>query len=374
MGPEVAGAARGVLERVAEFDFETGAIGASAIRAHGHPLPEPTIALCERADAVLLGAVGDPEFSDPDARARPEDGLLSLRSRFELFANLRPVRSTAALAATAPLRSELLDGVDMLFVRELTSGIYFGKSVEQGQGSDAHDTMSYSVHEVERVAALAFKMARMRRAKVTSIDKANVLASSRLWRRTVTDQGRRYPDIELEHMLVDAAAMHLITRPADFDVVLTPNLFGDILSDEASVIAGSLGMLPSASLGRGSFGVYEPVHGSAPDIAGLGLANPCGAILSVAMMLRFSLGLPEEAARVERSLERVLEDGTRTADLAPTAGTRPALPEGGDAEARTAGPVGPAPESGSDAVSKPGAASGPVLGTSEFTDLVLAQL
>lgn len=319
IGPEVTRSAIRVLRKVAgdALAFVAAPVGGQAIRAHGSPLPPKTIDVCSTADAVLLGAVGDPAFSDPDVRARPEDGLLQLRSRFRLFANLRPVRSWTALAEQTPLRAEVAQGVDLLFVRELTGGIYFGERREQGAGRVASDTMSYTVAEVERVAHLAFLAARRRRSKVASIDKANVLASSRLWRRTVERVARRYPDVELEHILVDAAAMHLVTRPARFDVILAPNLFGDILSDEASVIAGSLGMLPSASVGKSSFGVYEPVHGSAPDLVGKGEANPCGAILSGALLLRLSLGMDREATRIEKAVERTLSRGARTADMLP---------------------------------------------------------
>ena len=331
IGQEITDAALAVLDRVMEggrinLRLATAPIGGSAIRSHGTPLPEETVCACEDAEAALLGAVGDPAYDDPDLEVRPEQGLLALRSGMGLFANLRPVRSWPALADHAPLRRKLLDGIDLLFVRELTGGIYFGERSEQGDGLVAHDTMTYRVEEVERVASVAFRVAGARRRRVTSIDKANVLASSRLWRRTVTTVAARFPDIDLEHVLVDAAAMHLLTRPADFDVILAPNLFGDILSDEASVLAGSLGMLPSASLGLGSFGLYEPVHGSAPDLAGRNRANPCGMILSAAMMLRHSLGMEREATAVEDAVEMALKDGARTADIAngggPAIGTR----------------------------------------------------
>ncbi|MEL7675047.1 MAG: 3-isopropylmalate dehydrogenase [Chloroflexota bacterium] len=323
VGPEVTAAAVRVLRAVADrwghsFTFDEALMGGCAIDATGEPLPAETLRACEQADAVLLGAVGGPQWSDPSAPVRPEQGLLGLRQHFDLFANLRPVRAYPALAAYAPLRAELLDGVDILFVRELTSGIYFGPRQEQGAaGESAWDTMLYTVEQVRRVARVAFRAARGRRGKVTSIDKANVLASMRLWRRTVDEVAREFPDVSLEHVLVDAAAMHLLRSPARFDVVLAGNMFGDILSDEASVLAGSLGMLPSAALGAGSFGVYEPIHGSAPDIAGRGIANPTGTILSAALLLRHSLGLGAEALAVEQAVEAALVAGARTADIAP---------------------------------------------------------
>ena len=323
VGPEVVAEGRRVLEAVAaasgfELDFVECAIGGNAIDATGKPLPDATLAECERATALFLGAVGGPKWSDPTAPVRPEDGLLALRKKFELFANLRPIPVYRSLVHLAPIRPELLAGVDILFLRELTGDAYFGPRKEQGNGTDAYDTMLYSVAEVERIARVAFDAARKRRKKLTSVDKANVLASMRLWRSTVVRVAREFPDVELEHALVDSCAMHLVRRPASFDVVLAGNMFGDILSDEASVLAGSLGMLPSASLGSGTFGLYEPVHGSAPDIAGKGIANPIGAILSAAMLLRFSLRREREAAAVERAVERALEAGSLTADLAPS--------------------------------------------------------
>lgn len=326
VGPEVIAGAVRVLQAVAQqaghtFSFEEALIGGCAIDAAGDPLPDETLRACEGADAVLLGAVGGPQWSDPTAPVRPEQGLLRLRQHFDLFANLRPVKAYPALAGFAPLRADLLADVDILVVRELTSGIYFGPRQEQGDGDSAWDTMLYTVEQVRRVAHVAFRAARERRGQVASVDKANVLASMRLWRRTVTDVGREYPDVALEHVLVDAAAMHLLRNPARFDVVLAGNMFGDILSDEISVLAGSLGMLPSASLGNGTFGVYEPIHGSAPDIAGLGIANPVGTILSAALLLRHSLGLDAEARAVERAVEAALDAGARTADLAPDRGS-----------------------------------------------------
>lgn len=325
IGPEITDKAMAVLSKVGtqfghEFSFEEALMGGIAIDKTGNPLPPETLTLCEGSDAILLGAVGGPQWSDPTAAVRPEQGLLQIRKHFGLFANLRPVKAYPALAEHAPLRRDLLDNVDMLFVRELTGGLYFGERQEQGDGDSAYDTMLYTVPEVERVAHVAFRAAQGRRNKLTSIDKANVIASMRLWRRTVTAIHEDYSDVELEHVLVDAAAMHLLTRPADFDVILAENMFGDILSDEASVIAGSLGMLPSASLGAEKFGLYEPIHGSAPDIAEQGKANPTGTILSAALLLRYSLGLETEAAAIEKAVESVIESGGRTADIAPRGG------------------------------------------------------
>ena len=320
IGPEVMSAAIAVLEHISNEDFQLeineAPMGGNAIDVYGNPLPDHTLKICEQSDAILLGAVGGPQWSDPSAPLRPEQGLLALRQKFELFANLRPVKAYPALSAQAPLRSDLLSGVDILFVRELTGGIYFGDRQEQEAGDFAYDTMIYREEEVLRAANIAYQAARGRRRLLTSIDKANVLAVSRLWRRSVEKLREEYSDVRVEHLLVDAAAMHLLTRPADFDVILAGNLFGDILSDEASVLAGSLGMLPSASLSAGGFGMYEPVHGSAPDIAGRGIANPTGMILSAAMLLRHSLGREKEASTIESAIEKVLESGARTADIA----------------------------------------------------------
>ncbi|MCY4105304.1 MAG: 3-isopropylmalate dehydrogenase [Chloroflexi bacterium] len=320
IGPEVMAAAIAVMERVSRADlqltFHEAAMGGHAIDEFGAPLPESTLKTCEQADAILLGAVGGPKWSDPSAPLRPEQGLLALRQKFDLFANLRPVKAYPSLSAQAPLRSDLLTGVDILFVRELTGGIYFGERKEQNTGDSAYDTMFYREAEVLRAAHIAFQAARGRRNLLTSIDKANVLAVSRLWRRSVEKLHDEFRDVQLEHLLVDAAAMHLLTRPADFDVILAGNLFGDILSDEASVLAGSLGMLPSASLSADGYGMYEPVHGSAPDIAERGIANPIGMILSAAMLLRHSLGCETEATAIENAVDGVLEAGARTADIA----------------------------------------------------------
>jgi 3-isopropylmalate dehydrogenase len=321
IGPEVMVQALRVLDKIAEkygheFTVTEGLIGGAAIDATGTSLPDETIKLCEQADAILLAAVGGPKWSDPTAAVRPEQGLLQIRQHFGLFANLRPVKVYPALVDHAPLRRDLLDGVDILFVRELTGGIYFGERKEMGDSDNAYDTLYYTVGEVERVSHVAFRAAQGRRGKVTSVDKANVLAAMRLWRRTVVKVHEDYSDVELEHLLVDACTMHLLTRPADFDVIVADNMFGDILSDEASVLAGSLGMLPSASLGSDTFGLYEPVHGSAPDIAGQGKANPIGMLLSLAMLLRYSLHLEAEAKAIETAIDAALADGLRTGDIA----------------------------------------------------------
>ena len=322
IGPEVTGAAIAVLQKVAskyghDFSFEEGLIGGIAIDNTGTALPDETIKLAEGSDAILLGAVGGPKWDNPTAAVRPEQGLLKIRKHFDLFANLRPVKTYPALAQYTPLRPEILDNVDMLFIRELTGGIYFGNRQEQGDGDSAFDTEQYSVPEVERVAAVAYRAAQGRRKKLTSIDKANVLASSRLWRRAVVKLNEDYPDVALDHVLVDAMTMYMMTRPSSFDVMVANNIFGDILTDEASVLAGSLGMLPSASLSGGTMGLYEPVHGSAPDIAGQGKANPTGAILSAALLLRYSLQLEDEAKAVEAAVDATLASGARTADITP---------------------------------------------------------
>lgn len=319
IGPDVTTSAREVLDAVAKqyghtLTYKEALIGGAAIDATGDPLPAATVEACEAADAVLLGAVGGPKWSDPNARIRPEQGLLKLRSVLGVYANIRPVRIYPELAGASPLRAEILDGVDMLVIRELTGGIYFGKKTRTA--TSASDLCEYTVGEVERIVRVAARLAAERRGRLCSVDKANVLETSRLW-RDVTNRvmANEFPDIELETLLVDAAAMHLLSRPSDFDVIVTENMFGDILTDEASMLAGSLGMLPSASLGDGSAGLYEPIHGSAPDIAGMGIANPCAAIASVAMMLRHSLGLETEAVAVEQAIASAIAAGARTADI-----------------------------------------------------------
>jgi 3-isopropylmalate dehydrogenase len=324
IGQEVIAEAEKVLRAVGAkyghtFVFEHGLVGGAAMDATGEPLPQATLDLTRAADAILFGAVGDPKYDDPRAAVRPEQALLGLRKKLGLYANLRPMWVHPALVDASPLRPETVRSVDLVVVRELTGGIYFGRPREEGDRR-AVDTMVYTRSEVERIAHLAFGMALGRRRKVTSVDKANVLACSRLWRQVVEDVSEEYPDVELEHLLIDAATMHLIRRPRDFDVILTGNMFGDILSDESSVLAGSMGMLPSASLGEGRMGMYEPIHGSAPDIAGQGIANPLAAILAGAMLLRHSLGLGVEAQAVESAVSNVLDAGHRTADLATPGG------------------------------------------------------
>ncbi len=328
VGPEVTAAAVAVLDAVAahfdhHFHFEEQLIGGCAIDATGEPLPAASLDACKAADAVLLGAVGGPKWSDPNAPVRPEQGLLALRAALGVYANLRPLQVHPALASLSPLKNEKLKNVDVLFVRELTGGAYFGAKTRTID--TATDECKYTVAEVERVARRAFQLARERRRHVTSVDKANVLETSRLWRSTVTRIAAEFPDVKLEHQLVDSMAMLLLTQPGKYDVVVTENLFGDILTDEAAALAGSLGLLPSASLGEGKAGLYEPIHGSAPDIAGQGVANPVGAILSAAMLLRHSLGLEQEAATVEAAVAEVVEHGPRTRDIGGSAGTRDVL-------------------------------------------------
>ena len=322
IGPEVVKEARLVLEAVAkrhghQFKFTEHLLGGCAIDATGTAMPDETLAACQAADAVLLGAVGGPKWDDPAAKVRPEQGLLGLRKGMQLYANLRPVRPMPALEHISPLKPERIRGVDFLVVRELTGGLYFGARGRIGSGEEeqAFDTMIYSKSEVRRVVRLAFQLAKGRRSQVTSIDKANVLESSRLWRQVAVEVAKEFPGVKLEHQLVDSAAMRLVTHAAQFDVLVTENMFGDILTDEAAVLAGSLGLLPSASLGDGTKGLYEPIHGSAPDIAGKGIANPVGTILSAAMLLRHSLGLEKEAQEIERAVTRALEEGNHTADL-----------------------------------------------------------
>ncbi len=326
IGPEVTREAVKVLDTVAQrfghtFTFVEGIVGGRAIDETGSPLPEDTLGLALDADAILFGAVGGPKWSDPRAKVRPEQGILGLRKHLGLFANIRPVRVFPGLEDASTLKPDVVRGVDLVVVREATGGLYFGPREEGTER--AYDTMLYTRPEVERVVRLAGQMARKRRGYLVSVDKANVLASSRLWRhvaeRVVKEE---FPDLRFEHILVDAMAMHLIRRPADFDVIVTGNMFGDILTDEASMLAGSLGMLPSATLGEGTNrhghprGLYEPIHGSAPDIAGRGIANPLASILSAALLLRYSLGLDEEADLVERAVEQVIAQGLRTADIA----------------------------------------------------------
>jgi 3-isopropylmalate dehydrogenase len=319
IGPEVVAEAERLLHAIADeyghrFTLEHGAIGGAAIDASGTPLPPATVALCERADAVLLGAVGGPQWSDPNAPVRPEQGLLALRAALGVYANLRPVKPHPVAARHSPLKPALLRGVDLLFVRELTGGSYFGRKTRDADS--ATDECRYTVTEIERATRRAGELARGRSGRITHVDKANVLETSRLWRATVSRVLRdEFPDVECEHVLVDAMAMHLLTRPSSFDVILTENLFGDILTDEAAVLAGSMGLLPSASLGDGRKGLYEPIHGSAPDIAGRGIANPYATLLSVALLLRHSLGLEAEARAVERAVSQALDDGVLTRDL-----------------------------------------------------------
>ncbi len=309
-----------MLEHIGEsfghhFQISEQLIGGAAIDATGHPFPDDTGASCRDSNAIILGAVGGPKWSDPNLAVRPEQGLLALRAELGVFANLRPVKVFEELAGASPIKHDRLQGVDLMVVRELTGGIYFGEKTRDEES--ASDLCTYHRYEIERIVRVAAKLAQKRKGNLCSVDKANVLETSRLWRdvcgRTIADE---FNDINLEHMLVDAAAMHLINRPADFDVMVTENMFGDILTDEASMLAGSLGMLPSASLGDTTRGLYEPIHGSAPDIAGRGIANPCGMIASIAMLLRHSLELEEEATRVESALRQVIANGARTADLA----------------------------------------------------------
>jgi len=330
IGPEVTAEAVAVLEAVAPrhglaLDFSAGTIGGAAIDAAGDPLPPAELERARRADAVLLGAVGGPRWDDPGARVRPEQALLGLRKGLGLYANLRPVWTVPELVSASPLRREVLEGVDLVVVRELTGGIYFGKPSERRTtpaGREAVDTLLYTEAEIARLLHAAFALAGQRRRKLTSVDKANILSSSRLWREIAHEIRREYPDVAYEDVLVDAMAMHLIRRPRDFDVIATENLFGDILTDEASMLAGSMGMLPSASLagapapGERCRGLYEPIHGSAPDIADLDRANPLAAILSAAMLCRYSLAAPEAAEAIERAVAAVVAAGHRTADLA----------------------------------------------------------
>ena len=320
IGPEVAAAGRRVLEAVGNqfghrFEFSEQLVGGAGIDAQGNPLPPDALASCKESHAVLLGAVGGPKWSDPSATVRPEQGLLDLRAALGVFANLRPVEIFPELSGASPLKAELLADVDIMVIRELTGGIYFGE--KSREADRATDLCVYTVPEVERIVRVAARIAAGRRGQVCSVDKSNVLETSRLW-RDVTNRVMReeFPALSLEHLLVDAAAMHLISRPGNFDVIVTENMFGDILTDEASMLTGSMGMLPSASLGETGVGLYEPIHGSAPDIAGQGIANPCGTIGSVAMLLRHSLELEDEAIAVETAIRRTISAGKRTADIA----------------------------------------------------------
>ncbi|MFC1966540.1 3-isopropylmalate dehydrogenase [Chloroflexota bacterium] len=328
------------------FDLHYGLVGGVAIDQTGEALPRETLKMCRRCQAVLLGAVGGPKWDDPKAKVRPEDGLLALRKGLGLFANLRPVKVFPVLIDSTNLKPEVIKGVDFIFIRELTGGLYFGRPKRRWQtsrGRRAIDSMAYSEQEIERIVRVGFELARTRRKKLVSVDKANVLESSRLWRQVATEMAEDYPDVELEHMLVDACAMRLIQNPKYLDVIVTENTFGDILTDEASMLAGSMGMLPSASLagvpqeGAGIFGLYEPIHGSAPRRAGLNMANPIAIILSVAMMLRYSLTLVKEAQTIEAAIEEALDEGYRTYDIMDEGKTEVGTKEMGDLIARKVG-------------------------------------
>ena len=335
IGPEVTAQATRVLEATGSrfghvFTFHDGLVGGTAIDESGDPLPDETLDIAREADAVLFGAVGGPKWDDPKARTRPEAGLLAIRRALGLFANLRPVKAHPDLIDSSPIARPLIEGVDLIVVRELTGGLYFAPPKRRwstSRGRRAVDSLKYTEQEIRRVLQVGFDLARVRRRHLASVDKANVLESSRLWREIAQEMAEENPDIEVRHVLVDACAMHLIQRPRDFDVIVTENMFGDILTDEASVLAGSMGMLPSASLGArkvrkrngGLFGLYEPIHGSAPDIAGQGIANPLAAILSAAMMLRLSFGLEAEATAIEAAVDATIASGFRTADIAGVA-------------------------------------------------------
>ncbi|WP_226577173.1 3-isopropylmalate dehydrogenase [Halobacillus litoralis] len=328
IGPEVTKAAKRVLQAVADryqhsFTFENHDIGGVAIDQQGTPLPEDTVQAAKKADAIFLGAVGGPKWDQLPGHMRPEKGLLGIRKQLGLFANLRPVKAFNQLLHASPLKQEVVQASDLLIVRELTGGLYFGQPSERrNNGEEVVDTLAYERREIERIVDQAFQSAQVRRKHLTSVDKANVLESSRMWREVVEEKKAAYPDVSVEHMLVDAAAMKLVTNPTYFDVIVTENMFGDILSDEASVLTGSLGMLPSASLNENGVGLYEPVHGSAPDIAGEDKANPLASILSVAMMLKHSFGLEEEAEQVETAVQEVLSGGYHTADIDVKGGTK----------------------------------------------------
>ena len=324
IGPDVVNEEIRVLNKIGEkfghkFEYKEVLLGGAAIDACGTPIPKETVETCKASDSVLLGAVGGPKWDDLPGELRPERGLLGIRSELGLYANLRPAIIHKALASASPIKPEIIgDSLDILVVRELTGGIYFGEhGYRSGKyGEEAYDIENYSEFEIKRIAKVAFDSAMKRGKKITSVDKSNVLESSKLWRRTVIDMAKDYPEVELNHMYVDNAAMQLVRNPKQFDVILTSNIFGDILSDEASQITGSIGMLPSASLADGDFGLYEPIHGSAPDIAGMDMANPIATILSGAMMLRYSFGLTDEAKAIEDAVERVLDKNIRTGDIA----------------------------------------------------------
>ena len=341
IGPEVTAEAVKVLNAIAakfghEFDMPEGLIGGVALDAENDPFPASTASVCEDAAAVLLGAVGGPKWDNVPTESRPERGLLRLRAVLNVFANIRPVAVNKVLAGASPIRAEILEGVDMIVVRELTGGIYFGK--KERSADSATDVCTYTRSEIERVLRIAGQMAQKRRGKVTSVDKSNVLETSRLWREVVNElMPREFPDVQVEHLLVDAAAMHLLSRPADFDVIVTENMFGDILTDEASMLAGSMGMLPSASLNDGTVGLYEPIHGSAPDIAGQNKANPCATIMSAAMLLRHSLNLTAEADAIEAAVNQALLNGARTGDIAQAGDTVIGTQEMGDAVLKALG-------------------------------------
>ena len=325
IGPEIISQALRVLKKLElKIEFQESPVGGAAYAAHGDPLPEKTLSLAKQADAVLFGAVGDPKYDNLPRAKRPEQAILGLRKELKLFANLRPAVVHPELAAASSLRPELVSGLDVLIVRELTGDIYFGqpRGVREVEGvREGFDTMRYSEPEIRRIARIGFEAARKRSKKLCSVDKANVLETSQLWREVVSQEAKSFPDVALSHMYVDNCAMQLVRSPKQFDVIVTGNMFGDILSDEASMLTGSIGMLPSAALDERGKGLYEPIHGSAPDIAGKGVANPLATFLSAAMMLRYSLGRPEAAGRIEAAVTRVLRDGLRTADI-HTAGTR----------------------------------------------------
>ena len=338
IGPEVITESIKVLEAIGnrfghDFQIKSGRVGGNAIDDYGTPLPQETIDTCSDSDAILFGAVGGPKWDDPNVDVRPEDGILAIRKSLGLFANLRPVKVYPSLINASPLKPEILKGVDMMVLRELTGGLYFGKPKKRwntSRGRRGIDTLKYTEAEIVRILKVGFELAMERRKKLTSVDKQNVLESSRLWREIAVEVGRGYPEVELDHILVDNAAMQLIRNPSDFDVIVSENTFGDILSDEASVLSGSMGMLPSASLSSlpGNFGtsskvsLYEPIHGSAPDIAGKGIANPIGSILSTAMMLRLSFGMHKEADSIEKSIDAALSEGYRTADISSDGGNQ----------------------------------------------------